>query len=107
MPDLEKVIQALKECAHSEECGKCPYVTVEFCEFEAMADAAVLLETMYKAWQMIKYSVIETANNNAGPDGNEDVYRILTWVATMMGQQEAKWDARPCGLQEAGQKPLA
>ena len=106
MTDLEKVIQALKECAHSEECGKCPYVTVEFCEFEAMADAAVLLETMYRAWKTVKFSVLETAHNNAGE--NEDVYEILMFVARLMDNQEKRWnDAQPCGLQEAGQKPLA
>lgn len=54
---------------------------------------AARYEEILRSWRMIKFSVMDTANNNAGPDGNEDVHRILTWVATMMDQQEAKWDA--------------
>lgn len=42
--DREKVIAALKECANETgHCSKCPYRTVEYCEYAAMADAAVLL----------------------------------------------------------------
>ena len=44
MIDREKVIAALKECANKTgHCSKCPYRTVEYCEYAAMADAAVLL----------------------------------------------------------------
>lgn len=53
--------------------------------------AIALLNKFIRSWRMIKFSVMDTANNNAGPDGNEDVYRILTWVATMMDNQEKGW----------------
>ena len=41
-------------------------------------------------WKRLKHSVLETANNN-GSEGNEDVYRILTWVAQMMDNCEKRW----------------
>lgn len=90
MPDQKKVIKALKQCAHSEECGKCPYAPMEFCEFEAMADAAALLEAMHRAWQTVKHSAIDTAQNNAGK--NEDVYNILMFMVRLMQNQEKRWN---------------
>ena len=103
MADREKVIAALeKACRDSVELPPfvgCIEITKEAIEEgilpllrEHEALAAQRDEFM-RSWRMIKYSAIETANNNAGPDGNLDVYRILTWVATMMGQQEVKWRA--------------
>ncbi len=119
MPDRKKTIEALSKALTRVEYGDMDNVTLSEVE-EAIESAIALLREQealaanYRdefkfmhSWRLIKFSVVETANNNAGPNGNEDVYRILTWVATMMGQQEAKWNARPCGLQEAGQKPLA
>lgn len=52
---------------------------------------ADVLEAIEKDWKQIKFSVIETAQNNAGEDGDESVYRILTWVANMMDNYEARW----------------
>lgn len=46
------------------------------------------VEQLRRAWQTIKHSVIDTAQNNAGTDGNEDVYKILMFVAQMMDNQE-------------------
>lgn len=107
MPDREKVIKGLK-CAIGirgvKDCDNCPY-DYDFhclgCDI-VMWDALALLkeqeavdahqrDKFMRSWRMIKFSVIDTANNNAGPDGNEDVYRILTWVATMMDNQEKGW----------------
>lgn len=44
-----------------------------------------------QAWSTIKFSVLETAQNNAGEDGDKSVYDILTWVATMMDNLEERW----------------
>ena len=102
MTDREKVMQWLKTCANGCEDG-CPYeyknlvYRVE-CKADLMSDALELLkaeetrrQNMLRSWRIIKYSVLETANNNADA-GNEDYYNLLTWLANMMNQQEAKWD---------------
>ena len=102
MADREKVIKKLEECLSASCRGfrTCPYSDADW---DAVRAALALLkeqETLaahqqdefMRSWRTIKFSVMDTANNNAG-DGNEDIYRILTWVATMMEQQEAKWNA--------------
>lgn len=104
MPDMEKV-ESLKQCLSASCRGfrTCPYSDTEW---DAIKTALELLEEqeavvahqrdefkVMHSWRLIKFSVMETANNNTGSNGNEDVYRILTWVATMMDKQEAKWDA--------------
>lgn len=108
MSDREKVLQGLEYCRSlnpPDGCPKeCPY-SVESnqyrcCLFDPLLNDAIavlkeqeaLVTRLRRSWKMIKFSVMDTANNNAGPDGNEDVYRILTWVTTIMDQQEALWN---------------
>lgn len=103
MADREKVIQRLEECLSASCRGfrTCPYSDDP--DWDAVRAAMAMLkeqealashqrDEFMRSWRTIKFSVMDTANNNAG-DGNEDIYRILTWVATMMDQQEAKWNA--------------
>lgn len=106
MPDREKVLKALEHHKETAVCNGCPYAedsdTAQgYCPVyddaiallkEQEALAAHQRDEFMRSWRTIKFSVMDTANNNAG-DGNEDIYRILTWVATMMDQQEAKWNA--------------
>lgn len=50
------------------------------------ADRAATVREAVRAWQTVKFTVNETAQNNAGE--NEDVYRILMYVARLMDNQE-------------------
>ena len=103
MTDREKVIKKLEECLSASCRGfrTCPYNDADW---DAVREALALLkeqealaahqrDEFMRSWRTIKFSVMDTANNNAAKDGNEDIYRILTWVATMMDQQEEKWNA--------------
>ena len=55
---------------------------------EIARNALAMLKTMHRAWQTVKHSVLDTAQNNAGENGNEDVYSILMFVARLMDNQE-------------------
>lgn len=98
MTDREKVIKGLECCKLGCDYG-CPYAySEEDCTRNLASDALELLKAketrqknMLRSWKMIKFSVLDTAHNNADA-GNEDFYKLLTWVANMMDQQEAKWD---------------
>lgn len=109
MPDREKVIDALRNCTTAPKCRDCPWedcervghkksevpVTLLLDVLELLREqeaVAARQDKIMHSWRTIKLSAVDTANNNAGPDGNLDVYMILTWVATMMDQQEAKWN---------------
>jgi hypothetical protein len=102
MTDREKVIESLNKALTNVGYGDMDNVTLSEVE-ESIESAIALLreqealaahqrDEFMRSWRTIKFSVMDTANNNAG-DGNEDIYRILTWVATMMDQREAKWNA--------------
>ena len=103
LPDREKVIAALeKACRDSVELP--PFAGIIEITKEAIEEGILPLlkeqvsvaanhrDEVMRSWRLIKFSAVETANYNAGPEGNEDVYRILTWVATMMDNQEKEWN---------------
>ena len=91
MTDRENVIKRLEECLSASCRGfrTCPYSDNEW---DAVETALTLLREhpIMADWKRLKFSVLETANNNAS-EGNEDVYRILTWVAQMMDNYEKRW----------------
>lgn len=92
MPDLEKVLKALEHHKLSAVCNGCPYEGDDdtpkgYCP--VYDDAIALLDTMHRAWETVKFTVNETAQNNAGE--NEDVYKILMFVARLMDNQERWW----------------
>lgn len=92
-PNIEKVIRGLTVCTDDstfEDCRKCPYQGEDYCTDNVMTDALALLDTMYRAWETVKFSVLDTAQNNAGE--NEDVYKILMFVARLMDNQEKGWN---------------
>lgn len=93
MNDREKTIKSLENlCVRfGRETGKNSLCLTLMNALCLLKEEEARRKNMLRSWQMIKHSVLETAANNADA-GNEDFYKLLTWVANMMNQQEAKWD---------------
>ena len=89
--DREKVIAALKECANETgHCSKCQYRTVEYCEYAAMADAAVLLAEQESVKPIKKLGIVESFKCGA-------CKWVLGWVTGFplycpRCGREVKWD---------------
>lgn len=95
MTDRDMVIRGLETCSHADEvgCDQCPYYGTQGergCQSTMQMDAIALLDVMHRAWQTVKFAAIETAQNNAGD--NEDVYKILMFMARLMDEQEKRWN---------------
>ena len=109
MPDREKVIRALEVCSRITNDMRCPHGcpymqhgSICYGTNGLMQDALALLreqeavaakqrDKFMRSWETIKFSVVDTANNNAGPGGNPEIFRILKFVARMMDSQEKGW----------------
>jgi len=94
---LTKVISGLECCSQNvrgfSPCKDCPYndgAGISTC----VSTRPMLLDALsiLKSWKLIKSSVHETAENNAGEDGNKDVFSILKWLDRMMENQEHGWN---------------